>query len=97
MVGAKNGRLKYLGVIGLIVCASLAGYLRQRPALPQSGASIPIDGGYLEPAAMVDASSPEVEKQTVAMDQRPVRPLFFQAAAIALVVFPGKVSRVIVA
>ena len=68
-------RLKYI-VIGLFVCASLAGYLRQRPALPQSRASIFIDGGYLEPAAMVDASSPEVEKQTVAMDQRPARPLF---------------------
>jgi predicted transglutaminase-like cysteine proteinase len=76
MAGAKSGRLKYIGVIGLIVCASLAGYLRQRPALPQSRASIFIDGGYLEPAAMVDASSPEVEEQTVAMDQRPARPLF---------------------
>lgn len=76
MASAKSGRLKYIGVIGLIVCASLAGYLRQRPALPQSRAFIFIDGGYLEPAAMVDASSPEVEEQTVAMDQRPARPLF---------------------
>ena len=76
MADAGNGRLKYIGVTGLIVCACLAGYLWQRPALPQSKVSLFIDGGYLEPAAMVDASSPEVEEQTAAMDHRSVRPLF---------------------
>jgi predicted transglutaminase-like cysteine proteinase len=76
MAYARNGRLKYIGVISLIVCACLAGYLRQRPALPQSKVSLFIDGGYLEPAAMVDASSPEVEERSVAMDHRSVRPLF---------------------
>jgi predicted transglutaminase-like cysteine proteinase len=76
MADAGNGRLKYIGVTGLIVCACLAGYLRQRPALPQSKVSVFVDGGYLEPAAMVDASSSEVEKQTAAMDRRSVRSLF---------------------
>jgi len=45
-----------VGVIGLIVCACLAGNLRQRPALPQSRPSMPIAGSLLETAAMVDAS-----------------------------------------
>jgi predicted transglutaminase-like cysteine proteinase len=76
MAYAGNGRLNYIGVIGLIVCACLAGYLRQRPALPQSKVSLFIDGGFLEPAAMVDASSPEVEERSAAMDHRSVRSLF---------------------
>ncbi len=84
MAYARNGRLNYFGVIGLIVCACLAGYLRQRPALPQSKVSLfiegghleLIDGGYLEPAAMVDASSPEVEERSAAIDHRSGRPLF---------------------
>jgi predicted transglutaminase-like cysteine proteinase len=76
MADAGNGRLKYIGVTGLIVCACLAGYLRQRPAPPPSTASRLIDGGYLQPAAMVDAWSPEGKEQTAAVDHRPVRSLF---------------------
>jgi predicted transglutaminase-like cysteine proteinase len=76
MTDARNGRLNYIGVIGLIVCACLNGHFRQRPVLPQSKVSLFIVGGYLEPAAMVDVSSPGVEEQTVAMDHRSVRPLF---------------------
>ena len=76
MADARSGRLKYIGVIGLIVCVCLAGYLQQRSAQPQSKVSLFTDGGYLEPAAMVDASFPEVEEQTAAMDYRSVRPLF---------------------
>jgi predicted transglutaminase-like cysteine proteinase len=76
MADAGNGRLKYIGVISLIVCACLAGYLRQRPALPQSEESLFIDGRYLELAAMVDTSPPQVEEQTAAVDHRSVRSLF---------------------
>jgi predicted transglutaminase-like cysteine proteinase len=76
MTDAGNGRRKYIGVISLIVCACLAGYLRQRPVLPPSKASIFIDDGYLEPAASVDASSRKVAEQKAAMDLRSVRPLF---------------------
>jgi predicted transglutaminase-like cysteine proteinase len=76
MTDARNGPLNYIGVIGLIVCVCVAGYHRQRPALPQSKVSLFFDGGYLEPAAMVDASSPNVEEQTAAMNHRPMRPLF---------------------
>jgi hypothetical protein len=76
MMDAAQGHLNCIGVIGLIVCASFAGYLEQRPALPQSRASISIEGGYFEPAAMVDASPREVAGQTVIMDHRPARPLF---------------------
>ena len=76
MADAGNGRLKYIGVTGLIVCACLAGYLQQRPALSPSTASQLIDGGYLEPAASVEASFREVAEQTAAMDLQSVRPLF---------------------
>jgi predicted transglutaminase-like cysteine proteinase len=76
MTDARNGRLNYIGVIGLIVCACLAGHLRQRPVLPQSKVSLFFDGGSLEPASMLDASSSEVKEQTAAMDHRSVRPLF---------------------
>ena len=65
-----------IGVIGLIVCACLAGNFRQRPALPQSRPSMPIDGSLLETAAMVDASPLGVAEQTAALDHRPERPLF---------------------
>jgi len=65
-----------IGVIGLIVCACLAGNFRQRPALPQSRTSMPIDGSLLETAAMVDASPLGVAEQTAAMAHRPERPLF---------------------
>jgi predicted transglutaminase-like cysteine proteinase len=71
-----NGRLKHFGVTGLIVCACLAGYLRQRPAPPPSAASRLTDGGYLHPAAMVDAWFPEGKEQTAATDHRPGRSLF---------------------
>ncbi len=84
MADAGNGRLKYIGVTGLIVCACLTGYLRQRPALPQSKVSLFVDGGYLEPTAMVDASSPDLEEQTAAMDRRSVRPLFGMETESAL-------------
>jgi predicted transglutaminase-like cysteine proteinase len=76
MIDARNGRLNYIAVIGLIVCVCVAGYHRQRPALPQSKVSLSFDGGFLEPTATVDASSPEVEEQTAAMNHRSVRPLF---------------------
>lgn len=69
-------RLKYIGVVSLIICACLTGYLWQRPALTQSKISLFSDGGYLESVAMVDASSTEAEVQTAAIDDQPVRPLF---------------------
>ncbi len=75
MADAGSGRLKYIGVTGLIVCACLAGYPRQRPALPPSTVSRLIDGGY-QPAAMIDVWSPEVKEQTAAVDRPPVRSLF---------------------
>jgi len=75
MADAGSGRLKYIGVTGLVVCACLAGYLQQRPALSPSAASRLIDGGY-QPAALVDVWSPEVKGQTAAVDQPPLRSLF---------------------
>jgi predicted transglutaminase-like cysteine proteinase len=76
MARAKLGRLKHFGVAGLIVCACLAGYLRKRPPLAASRASISIDGGYLEPTAMVGVSLSRDAEQTAPMDHRSGRPLF---------------------
>jgi hypothetical protein len=76
MTRARNERLNNIGVIGLIVYACVAGHLWQRPAPPQSMVSRFFDGGYLEPAAMVDASSPKVEGQTAVTSHRSVHPLF---------------------
>src|ERR1700757_1770913 len=76
MARAKRGPLKYIGVAGLIVCACLAGYLRKRPPLAASRASISIDGGYLEPTAMVGVSLSRDAEQTAPMDHRCGRPLF---------------------
>ena len=76
MADAGQVHLKRLGVIGLIVCACVAGYLWQRSALPQSRASISFDGGDLELAAMVDASPPGLTEQMLAVEYRPARPLF---------------------
>jgi hypothetical protein len=56
MTDTRSGRLRDFGAIGLIVCVCLAGYFRQRPALPQSKEYILIVDGYYEPAAMIDAS-----------------------------------------
>jgi hypothetical protein len=76
MARAKLGPLKHIGVAGLIVCACLAGYLRKRPPLAASRASISIDGGYLEPTAMVGVSLSRDAEQTAPMDHRSGRPLF---------------------
>jgi predicted transglutaminase-like cysteine proteinase len=76
MARAKLGPLKHIGVAGLIVCACLAGYLRERPPLAASRASISIDGGYLEPTAMVGVSLSRDAEQTAPMDHRSGRPLF---------------------
>src|SRR6201993_2910122 len=76
MARAKRGPLKHIGVAGLIVCACLAGYLRKRPPLAASRASISIDGGYLEPPPMVGVSLSRDAEQTAPMDHRSGRPLF---------------------
>ncbi len=89
MADARNGRLNHIGVIGLIVCSCLAGHLGQRPALPNSKVSLFIDGGSLEPASMLDASSSEKE-QTAAIDHRSVRPLFGMETEPALGDLPSK-------
>jgi predicted transglutaminase-like cysteine proteinase len=76
MADARQWHLNRIGVIGFIICACVAGSIRQPPALPHSSASSSIDGGRLEPTAMVGASPPGVTVPPQAMDQRPARPLF---------------------
>jgi predicted transglutaminase-like cysteine proteinase len=76
MADARQWHLNRIGVIGFIICACVAGRIQQPPALPQSSASSSIDGGRLEPTAMVGASPPGVAVPPQAMDQRPARPLF---------------------
>jgi hypothetical protein len=83
MAHAGQVHLKHIGVIDLIVCACLAGYFRQRQALPQRKYLFLLTG-VLEPAAMVDASPPELAEQAAAMDHRPVRPLFGMETESAL-------------
>ena len=75
MADAGQAHLKRLAVIGLIACA-VAGHLWQRSVLPQSRPSIFFDGGYLQPAAMVDAPASGLTEQTLAVEHRPARSLF---------------------
>jgi predicted transglutaminase-like cysteine proteinase len=75
MMEAGRGHFRFIGAIGFIVCACFAG-LDQRPPLPQSRASISVDGGYVEPAAMVGASPVQAVEHTMAADHPAARPLF---------------------
>ncbi len=74
MADAARAYLKRLAVIALIACA-VAGHLWQRSVLPQSRA-IFFDGGYLQPAAMVDAPAFGLTEQMPAVEHRSARPLF---------------------
>jgi predicted transglutaminase-like cysteine proteinase len=72
MADTRPGHLKRIGVVSLLVCACLAGYLRHAPP-PLSRASTSIDG-FLEPAT-IDIFARGAIEQTLAND-RSGRPLF---------------------
>lgn len=74
MTDGGKRHLKRLGMVGLIACACLAGYVRQWPT--QSEAPTSLEGGLLKPIAMVEVSSPRVADWTSEREDRSARPLF---------------------